>query len=103
MKSQPEVKNRKTGRSDSRISVGRKADSRRRYAAKPLAVLLIAVMLLSAVPLVSGSDDTAGASGDTTDVVYHMYKPGEKPGVKAGFNLRCSEKYDYMIFQADRF
>ena len=86
MKSQPEVKNRKTGRSDSRISVGRKADSRRRYAAKPLAVLLIAVMLLSAVPLVSGSDDTAGASGDTTDVVYHMYKPGEKPGVKAGFN-----------------
>lgn len=86
MKSQPEVKNRKTGRSDSRISVGRKADSRRRYAAKPLAMLLIAVMLLSAVPLVSGSDDTAGASGDTTDVVYHMYKPGEKPGVKAGFN-----------------
>ena len=86
MKSQPEVKNRKTRRSDSRISVGRKADSRRRYAAKPLAVLLIAVMLLSAVPLVSGSDDTAGASGDTTDVVYHMYKPGEKPGVKAGFN-----------------
>lgn len=86
MKSQPEVKNRKTGRSDSRISVGRKADSRRRYAAKPLAMLLIAVMLLSAVPLVSGSDDTAGASGDTTDVVYHMYKPSEKPGVKAGFN-----------------
>lgn len=86
MKSQPEVKNRRTRRSDRRISVGRKADSRRRYAAKPLAVLLIAVMLLSAVPLVSGSDDTAGASGDTTDVVYHMYKPGEKPDVKAGFN-----------------
>lgn len=87
MKSQPDVKNRRTRRSDSRISVRRKADSRRGYAAKPLAVLLIAVMLLSAVPLVSGSDDTAGASGDTTDVVYHMYKPGEKPGVKAGFNI----------------
>lgn len=86
MKSQPEVKNRRTRRSDSRISVGRKADSRRRYATKPLAVLLIAVMLLSAVPLVSGSDDTTDASGDTTDVVYHMYKPGEKPDVKAGFN-----------------
>ena len=86
MKSQPDVKNRRTRRSESRISVGRKADSRRGYAAKPLAVLLIAVMLLSAVPLVSGSDDTAGASSDTTDVVYHMYKPGEKPGVKAGFN-----------------
>ena len=86
MKSQPEVKNRRMRRSDSRISVRRKADSRHRYAAKPLAVLLIAVMLLSAVPLVSGSDDTAGASGDTTDVVYHMYKPSEKPDVKAGFN-----------------
>lgn len=86
MKSQPEVKNRRMRRSESRISVGRKADSRHGYAAKPLAVLLIVVMLLSAVPLVSGSDDTAGASGDTTDVVYHMYKPGEKPDVKAGFN-----------------
>ena len=86
MKSQPEVKNRRTRRSDIGISVGRKADSRHRCATKPLAVLLIAVMLLSAVPLVSGSDDTAGASGDTTDVVYHMYKPGEKPDVKAGFN-----------------
>ena len=52
MKSQPDVKNRRTRRSESRISVGRKADSRRGYAAKPLAVLLIAVMLLSAVPLV---------------------------------------------------
>lgn len=60
----------------------------------PIAVLLVAVMLLSAIPIISGSDSTEGTSDDTTSVVYHMYVPGESPDIDQSYNVPSSQSGD---------
>ena len=51
-----------------------------------MAVSAVLIMLVIAlVPMVHGSEDDDGA-GAVTSVVYHMYKPGEKPEVDSNCN-----------------
>ena len=59
-----------------------------------LSVLLVVIMLVSSLPLIIGTDETEGVSENTTTVVYHMYKPGEKPDVDSQYNSSISQNDD---------
>ena len=82
------------GKTVRRTVIARGKKCRHDITKRPIAILLIAVMLLSAIPIIENSNSTEGTSDDTTSVVYHMYVPGDRPAIDPLYNIPSLQSED---------